>query len=396
MTSLHPMLTVGRQLTEHVRLHLGLDRARRRAARARAARRGAHPRPASGAARVPAPVLGRHAAADRDRDRARLPAEAADRRRADDRARRHRAGRDPAAARPPAPRERPRGDPDHPRPRRDVGDRRPRLDLLRGPGRRVGHAARTCSSGRATRTRARCSTRCRIPRPRSDQPLVAIAGAPPTPGRDPAAVARSTRAARTPRDSCRDRRAPSSSTSAAGCSPAPSTRSARMSALELTRRRRRLRAPRRRPRAGGRRREPHRRAPGRSSGSSASRAAASRRSPAPRSGSCRPTGGHRRLRGPRGRRRSAAARRPRELARLQLVFQNPYSSLNPRRKVGAQIADALDTLDLVPAADGRPRAELLELVGLPGDARPTASRTSSRAASASGSRSRARSPPTRR
>ena len=26
MTSLHPMLSVGRQLTEHVRLHLGLDR----------------------------------------------------------------------------------------------------------------------------------------------------------------------------------------------------------------------------------------------------------------------------------------------------------------------------------------------------------------------------------
>src|SRR5689334_25244811 len=38
--------------------------------------------------------------------------------------------------------------------------------------------------------------------------------------------------------------------------------------------------------------------------------------------------------------------RPRSLARLQLVFQNPYSSLNPRRKVGSQIADALTTLDL--------------------------------------------------
>ena len=33
MTSLHPMLTVGRQLTEHVRLHLGL---RRKAAARRA------------------------------------------------------------------------------------------------------------------------------------------------------------------------------------------------------------------------------------------------------------------------------------------------------------------------------------------------------------------------
>src|SRR3954452_928553 len=48
--------------------------------------------------------------------------------------------------------------------------------------------------------------------------------------------------------------------------------------------------------------------------------------------------------------------RPADLVRLQLVFQNPYSSLNPRRTVGAQVAD------------GAPRAraeELLELVGLP-------------------------------
>jgi peptide/nickel transport system ATP-binding protein len=58
--------------------------------------------------------------------------------------------------------------------------------------------------------------------------------------------------------------------------------------------------------------------------------------------------------------------RPRELARLQLVFQNPYASLNPRRKVGAQIADALDNLHLVPAGDRAARArELCELVGLP-------------------------------
>ncbi len=58
--------------------------------------------------------------------------------------------------------------------------------------------------------------------------------------------------------------------------------------------------------------------------------------------------------------------RERELARLQLVFQNPYSSLNPRRKVGAQLGDALDTLGILPASQrpGRVR-ELCELVGLP-------------------------------
>jgi peptide/nickel transport system ATP-binding protein len=61
--------------------------------------------------------------------------------------------------------------------------------------------------------------------------------------------------------------------------------------------------------------------------------------------------------------------RPRDLARLQLVFQNPYSSLNPRRKVGAQLADALGTLGLLPPSkrDARVR-ELCGLVGLPAGA----------------------------
>jgi oligopeptide/dipeptide ABC transporter ATP-binding protein len=61
--------------------------------------------------------------------------------------------------------------------------------------------------------------------------------------------------------------------------------------------------------------------------------------------------------------------RQRDLARLQLVFQNPYSSLNPRRKVGSQLADALATLGLVAAPEraGRVR-ELCELVGLPAGA----------------------------
>jgi oligopeptide/dipeptide ABC transporter ATP-binding protein len=58
--------------------------------------------------------------------------------------------------------------------------------------------------------------------------------------------------------------------------------------------------------------------------------------------------------------------RPKQLARLQMVFQNPYSSLNPRRKVGSQLADPLDALDITPRRGRRARvAELLELVGLP-------------------------------
>jgi peptide/nickel transport system ATP-binding protein len=58
--------------------------------------------------------------------------------------------------------------------------------------------------------------------------------------------------------------------------------------------------------------------------------------------------------------------RPKELVRLQLVFQNPYSSLNPRRKIGAQLGDALDALDVVPRRGRAARVrELIEVVGLP-------------------------------
>jgi oligopeptide/dipeptide ABC transporter ATP-binding protein len=58
--------------------------------------------------------------------------------------------------------------------------------------------------------------------------------------------------------------------------------------------------------------------------------------------------------------------RPAELVRLQLVFQNPYSSLNPRRTIGSQLADG------IPARTRGGRVErvreLLELVGLPANA----------------------------
>jgi oligopeptide/dipeptide ABC transporter ATP-binding protein len=52
--------------------------------------------------------------------------------------------------------------------------------------------------------------------------------------------------------------------------------------------------------------------------------------------------------------------------RMQLVFQDPYSSLDPRRRVGAQIADGLDIHDIVPVSE-RPKrvTALLEQVGLP-------------------------------
>ena len=54
-----------------------------------------------------------------------------------------------------------------------------------------------------------------------------------------------------------------------------------------------------------------------------------------------------------------------ELARLQMVFQDPQSSLNPRRTVGSQLADALDILNLVPRRQRAARVTaLLEQVGL--------------------------------
>jgi len=58
-------------------------------------------------------------------------------------------------------------------------------------------------------------------------------------------------------------------------------------------------------------------------------------------------------------------RRPEYLRGLQMVFQDPYESLNPRRKVGEIIADGV-TLGGGSHADGRARAaELLDRVGLP-------------------------------
>ena len=61
--------------------------------------------------------------------------------------------------------------------------------------------------------------------------------------------------------------------------------------------------------------------------------------------------------------------RPRDLSRLQMVFQNPFSSLNPRRRIGEQIGEALMTLGLAPRAQRPARiAHLLEQVGLPAGA----------------------------
>ena len=51
--------------------------------------------------------------------------------------------------------------------------------------------------------------------------------------------------------------------------------------------------------------------------------------------------------------------------RMQIVFQDPFGSLDPRRRVGAQIADGLAIHELVPAAAQEARvAAILQMVGL--------------------------------
>jgi peptide/nickel transport system ATP-binding protein len=61
---------------------------------------------------------------------------------------------------------------------------------------------------------------------------------------------------------------------------------------------------------------------------------------------------------------SARAMRPYR-RRLQIIFQDPYASLNPRRRVGDTLAEALATHGLHPGAARAVRiAELLSVVGL--------------------------------
>ena len=70
---------------------------------------------------------------------------------------------------------------------------------------------------------------------------------------------------------------------------------------------------------------------------------------------------------------------------IQMIFQDPYASLNPRMMVGDIIAEPL-LVNGVPAAQRQARVrELLDLVGLPAASHARAFRTPSAAASASAS-----------
>ena len=162
-TSLNPVMTVGRQITEVIERHTPLRGAAARAQGDRMAEARRHSGAGAPGRRLSVPDVRRTEAARDDRDRARGGARHRDRRRADDRARRHDPGADPRpAARAPVGAE--DGDAaDHARPRdrRQDGPSR-RVDVRRARSSKS-PTRRSSSRARCTRTRSTCSKRCRIP-----------------------------------------------------------------------------------------------------------------------------------------------------------------------------------------------------------------------------------------
>ena len=97
VTSLNPVLTIERQMTEGIEIHLGLVPRRGRKRSIEMLKLVGIPTAASGShPRLPAPVLGRDAPARHDRHRPLLQPQAADRRRAHHGPRRDDPGADPA------------------------------------------------------------------------------------------------------------------------------------------------------------------------------------------------------------------------------------------------------------------------------------------------------------
>jgi len=72
MTSLNPVLSIGEQIGEAIRLHQDLAKSAGRGESGRNAAAGAHPGAGAARARISAPVVRRHAPARHDRDGARL------------------------------------------------------------------------------------------------------------------------------------------------------------------------------------------------------------------------------------------------------------------------------------------------------------------------------------
>jgi dipeptide transport system ATP-binding protein len=82
-----------------------------------------------------------------------------------------------------------------------------------------------------------------------------------------------------------------------------------------------------------------------------------------------------------------AATRKRLRREVQMVFQNPFASLNPRKKIGHALEEPLAINTTLSAAERTERARAMMACGR---SSTSATRTCSPAASASASRSRAR------
>ena len=167
MTSLNPVHSIGKQLVEAVMLHRDVTKKDANLRAVELLKAVGIPHAARRVARLPAPVLGRHAPARDDRDGADQRAGPADRGRADDGARRDDPGADPEADDDPPGRVRHRDHHDHARPRRRRRDRRRRRRHVRRQGRRGGRRSTRSSRARTTPTRGGCSARCRASTPTS-------------------------------------------------------------------------------------------------------------------------------------------------------------------------------------------------------------------------------------